>query len=260
MLHRAVDVRLRTVGALVLAAVGLQIAYPLTHGVARQRLTVGIVLVVAAASLRHALLTRGRRGLMCCVAAALIGFGADVLGVHTGIPFGDYRYSGALGVRVAGVPLVAGLAWAMLAWPAALVAQRLAGTVPMRVLIGGWALASWDLFLDPQLVAAGGWRWADPNPHLPGVPAVALTNYAGWLLVATLISFAVQAILADARPVDDRWMVALYVWTYVSSIVGLAFFLHLPAAALWGAVGMGVVVLPLAARSLVALPLVARCW
>lgn len=242
------------VGALVLAAVGLQIAYPLTHGVARDRLTIGIVMVVAAASVSHAVLIRGWRGLSCCVVAAVFGFGADVLGVHTGVPFGDYRYSATLGVQVWGVPLIAALAWAMLAWPAALVARRLAGTTPVRVLVGGWALASWDLFLDPQLVAAGAWRWAGPNPHLPGVPAVALTNYAGWLLVATLISLAVQAILAGAPAADDRWMVALYVWTYVSSIVGLAVFLHLRAAAFWGAFGMGVVALPL-----MALPLVARC-
>lgn len=250
MLHRAVDVRLRTVGVLVVAAAGLQIAYPLTHGVARDRLTVGIVAVVAAAAVSHAVLTQGWRGLSCCVAAAVIGFGADVLGVHTGIPFGDYRYSGTLGVQVAGVPLVAALAWAMLAWPAALVARRIATTAHARVLIGGWALASWDLFLDPQLVAAGAWRFADPNPHLPAVPAVALTNYAGWLLVATLISLAVQAILGGTRPVDDRWMVALYLWTYLSSIVALAAFLDLSAAAFWHALGMGVVAVPLVARCL----------
>lgn len=250
MLHRAVDVRLRMVGALVLAAIGLQVAYVLTGGVARERLTVCTVLVVAAASLSHAVLTRGRRGLSCFVVAAVVGFGADVLGVHTGVPFGDYGYSATLGVQLAGVPLLAALAWAMMAWPAALVARRLAATMPVRVLVGAWALASWDLFLDPQLVAAGAWRWADPNPHLPGEPAVALTNYAGWLLVAALISLVVQQILAGTPKADDRWMFALYVWTYLSSIVALATFLHLPAAASWGALGMGVVAVPLVARCL----------
>jgi uncharacterized membrane protein len=248
MLHRAADIRMRVVGALVLAAVALQIAYVLTGGVSRHRLTVGTVLVVAGASLSHAVLTRGRRGLMCFVVAAVVGFGADVVGVHTGAPFGDYRYSGTLGVQIAGVPLIAALAWAMLAWPAALVARRLATATPVRVLIGAWALASWDLFLDPQLVAAGAWRWADPNPHLPGEPSVALTNYAGWLLVATLISLVAQRILAGTPIADDRWMYALYVWTYLSSVVGLAAFLHLPAAALWGALGMGVVAVPLVAK------------
>ena len=264
-------------GVPVLAAIGLQLAYPLTHGTARDRITMATVVVVAAASVGHATLTRGRRGLACCVVAGSVGFCAEVVGVHTGVPFGDYSYSGSLGWQVAGVPIIAGLAWTMLAWPAALVARRLAGSAPMRVLIGGWALASWDLFLDPQLVAAGHWRWAHPDPHLPGVPTVPLTNFAGWLLVSMAISLAVQAILGHTAPrptaaarsprvaprgvsarrqpanewtprADDRWMVAFYLWTYVSSIVGLLAFLHLQAAALWGALGMGVVAGPLANR------------
>jgi len=270
MPRRAID----ALGVPVLAAIGLQLAYPLTHGAARDRITIATVVVVAAASIGHATLTRGRRGLAGCVVAAGVGLSAEVVGVHTGVPFGDYSYSDSLGWKVAGVPIIAGLAWTMLAWPAALVARRLAGSTPMRVLIGGWALASWDLFLDPQLVAAGHWRWAHPDPHLPGVPTVPLTNFAGWLLVSMAISM-INALSGRPTPVgkgidhesgsrgvsgrgqpvnewtlraDDRWMFALYLWTYLSSIVGLLAFLHLQAAALWGALGMGVVAVPLANR------------
>ena len=50
-------------------------------------------------------------------------------------------------------------------------------------LVGGVALAAWDLFLDPQMVDAGHWTWAHPDPGLPLVPGVPLTNYAGWLVV-----------------------------------------------------------------------------
>ena len=71
-----------------------------------------------------------------------------------------------------GVPLVIALAWPMLAWPAALAARRLAHTFAGRVAVGAWGLAAWDVFLDPQMVAAGHWRWLDPSPQLPGVPAV----------------------------------------------------------------------------------------
>jgi putative membrane protein len=235
------------VGIPVLAAVSLQLAYPLIHGSARDTLTVATVVVVAAASITHAGLTLRWRGLAGCAAAAGIGFAAELVGVHSGIPFGTYHYTGTLGWQIAGVPLIAGLAWTMLAWPCALVARRLAGSAAARLAIGGWALAAWDLFLDPQMVAAGHWRWADPSPHLPGVPAVPLTNYAGWLLVSTVISLALQGILARGGPSDDRWMLALFLWTYVSSVVGLLVFLHLAGAALWGAIGMGLVAVPLAA-------------
>ena len=39
---------------------------------------------------------------------------------------------------------------------------------------------------------------------------------------------------------------ALYLWTYASSVLALAAFFGLPAAALWGGLGMGAVALPLA--------------
>ena len=46
--------------------------------------------------------------LICCF---VIGFSAEVLGVKTGILFGDYQYGETLGVKLWEVPLVIGLNW-----------------------------------------------------------------------------------------------------------------------------------------------------
>lgn len=236
---------------LVLAVVGLQICYPLLGGQQRARVTVATVIVFAAASLTHAWLTRGVS--MACVlgAVAIIGFTAELIGSHTGVPFGDYTYAPTLGARLWGVPLLIGLGWLMMAWPAALVARRLTRGPASRIVVGAWALASWDLFLDPQMVDAGHWTWSDPNPHLPGVDTVPVSNLLGWVLVAVAVSALLQRAL-DAHPrrpnTGDGWMFGLYLWTYASSVLALGVFLHLPWAALWGAVGMGVVAVPLAAR------------
>jgi putative membrane protein len=238
--------RARTVLPLLLAAgaVAGQIAYPLTHGQARDDLTIAIVVLVAAASAAHASLTRGERGVACVLVTAVGGFGVEVLGVHTGFPFGSYGYADTLGPRLWGVPLLLGAAWTMLAWPAALVARRLANSFVARVAVGAWALAAWDVFLDPQMVSARHWTWRHATPHLPGVPHVPLTNYAGWLLVSFALSAALQGILGSSRG-DDAVPVALYLWTYVGSIVALLAFLDLRAAALWGALAMGIIVVPL---------------
>lgn len=233
---------------LACTVVALQIAYPLVHGPTRQHLIVAIVLLLAVTSVVHALLTRGVwAAVALCLVTALPGFAVEVLGVHTGVPFGSYRYATTLGPRWFGVPPLVGLAWTMLAWPAALAARRLVSGLLPRVVVGAWALAAADLFLDPQQVAAGHWAWRFPTPHLPGVPDVPLTNYAGWLAVALVLSAAVQAIAGDG---DDSLMLGLYLWLYVGWIVALGAFLDLAAAAGWGALGMGVVALPLAARML----------
>jgi uncharacterized membrane protein len=228
--------------ALALAGVALQIAYPLLHGSTRDAMTVAIVAVLAATAVAHAGVTRGPR-----FASALVvltaggGFAVEVLGVHTGFPFGTYAYSGSLGARWAGVPPVIGLAWTMLAWPAAVVATRLARRWWARVLVGAWALAVTDLFLDPQMVGAGRWTWADPSPHLPGVDAVPLTDYLGWLLVALVLSAVLQSLPGVTAAADDRVPLGLYVWLWLGWSLALVAFLGRPAAAGWGFAGMGTV-------------------
>ena len=231
-------------GATVLA----QVAYPLVPaGRGRDGLTVATVLLFALASLSHALLTRGPRAFLgLLVVAGGGGLVAEAIGVGTGVPFGSYSYAGSLGPAVLGVPLVVPLAWTMMAWPAYLVGVRLARSRRTRVLVGAAALASWDLFLDPQMVAAGYWRWADPSPALPGVPEVPLTNYAGWILVAVvLMGVLAVTVPTSARPADAVPSV-LYLWTWASSVLAHAAFFGLPASALWGGLGMGTVAVPLA--------------
>jgi uncharacterized membrane protein len=226
-----------------------QIGYPLAHGAARTRLTVVIVLLFAATSLLHAVVSRGpRAGAVVLGTFAGGGLLVEAVGTRTGWPFGDYAYAGTLGVELFGVPLVIPLGWLMLGWPAYLVGTRLARGRLARAAVAGWALASWDLFLDPQMVAAGHWRWSDPRPSLPGVDAVPLTNYAGWLLVSIALMAVLDGVLrARPRP-TDAVPYGLYLWTYASSVLGQAAFLDLRWSALWGGLGMGVTALPLAAR------------
>lgn len=235
--------------ALAASAVAAQVAYPLVTGSTRDRLTVLIVLLYAATSVTHAAFTRGAR-VVCALVASTVAFGfaVEIVGVHTGVPFGRYTYGTSLGPTLFGVPIVIAFAWTMLGWPAALVARRLATSLPVRVIVGAWALAVWDLFLDPQMVAAGYWRWRDPSAHLPGIPDVPITDYVGWFAVAVLVSIVLQRALdstAGAAPSDDRVPLGLYLWTWASSTVALAVFFDLPAAALWGAVAMGTVAVPL---------------
>jgi putative membrane protein len=242
----------RPAWVLLAVVVACQIAYPLVGGTARDRLTVTTVLVTLAAVACHAVtrfgapVAAGLFGVVLVVAAA-----TETLGVHTGFPFGDYAYGDGLGAELAGVPLVIPAAWAMTAYPALLVARRLTGGLMGRqgrlttALVGGWALASWDVFLDPQMVEEGYWRWADPDPSLPGSPHVPLTNYAGWLLASVLLMALLDS-LAPRAAGDDLMPGVLYLWTYAAQVLGNLAFFGRPAVALLGGVVMGLVALPYA--------------
>jgi uncharacterized membrane protein len=230
---------------LAASAVLLQVAYPLVSGAARDRLTVVTVAVFAAATLTHAAVHRGPRWAAGYAAITMVtGLLAEAVGTATGFPFGSYDYAGSLGAKLLGVPVVIPLAWAMFAYPCLLVGQRLARGRLGAVLVGGWALASWDLFLDPQMVEAGHWTWADVTTSLPGSPEVPVSNYLGWVLVGVLMVGVLQ--LLPRREADDRVPAALFLWTYASSVLAFAVFFGRPVVALVGAVGMGLVAVPYA--------------
>lgn len=242
---------------LAAAAVALQIAWPVAAGAARDRLAVAAVLAFAAASVAHAALRRGAAfaGWLLAVAGG-VGLGAELVGVATGWPFGAYRYTGALGPELAGVPLVIPLGWAMMAYPALVLARHVTARAAVGVPLAAWALTAWDLYLDPQMVADGQWAWAGGGAYL-GVPA---SNYAGWLAVSLVIAGGLWAAAnrterhrglgglrrwaarrADAVPA------ALYLWTWAGSAAAHAVLLGLPVSAAAGGLGMGAVVLAWAA-------------
>jgi putative membrane protein len=228
-----------------------QIVYSTTDPAERTPLTVLTVLTFCAASVLDAWTRCGARAAVALVAVA--GGGgllAEVVGLHTGFPFGDYGYTDALGASVLGVPVVVPLAWVMMAWPALLVGRALAGNGPRAALVAAWALAAWDVFLDPQMVDAGYWTWSSPEPSLPGVAGVPLTNFAGWLLVSLAVQFALRALVPPAGdgPLALRAGPApvLYVWTWFSSVWAHAAFFDRPAVSLVGGLLMGAVAVPFA--------------
>ncbi len=223
----------------------LQVAYPLTHGETRHALTVVTVVGFFLASTSHALLHRGPRWTVLFVVVTVLGgFLAEAVGTATGVPFGDYAYAGSLGPQLLDVPLVIPLAWAMFGYPALLVGQRLSRGRVGATLVGGTALASWDLFLDPMMVGDGHWSFASRTGALPGAPAIPLSNYAGWLLVAVLLLGLLQALPRLAA--DDRQPAALFLWTWGGSVLANAVFLGRPLVALTGGVVMGLVAVPYA--------------
>ncbi|WP_324277373.1 carotenoid biosynthesis protein [Blastococcus brunescens] len=183
--------------ALVLTA----IAYPLSSGTTRDAISWAIVVLGSLLSVVHAWLSRGPRtavGLLLLVVVAAVAF--ESIGLATGFPYGTYEYADVLGPTLLGVPFLVPLAWLMMAWPSWVLADRLArpvrpGRRPLARL--AWAagiFAAWDVVLDPQMVQAGYWTWTHPEPGLPGIDTVPLTNLAGWLF-AGLVLMALLGLL-----------------------------------------------------------------
>jgi uncharacterized membrane protein len=230
------------------------IAYPLTTGSGRDAVSWTIVVLGAALSVVHAAFSRGSRtgaGLLLLVPATAVAF--EAVGLATGLPYGRYSYADTLGPTLLGVPFLVPLAWLMMAWPSWVLADRLARPVrsarrrPVRIAVAAGVFAAWDVVLDPQMVQAGYWTWADPSPGLPGIDTVPLTNLAGWLLAGAVLMPLVDLLVRRAsvpgspRTADAAPLLALG-WMILGGSLAHAGWLGLPGSAAWG-VGLAVPVL-----------------
>jgi putative membrane protein len=230
------------------------IAYPLTAGPGRDAVSWTIVLLGAALSVVHAGLSRGRRtgaGVLLLVAGTAVAF--EAVGLATGFPYGSYTYADTLGPTLLGVPFLVPLAWLMMAWPSWVLAARLARPAraglrrPVRIAVAAAVFAAWDVVLDPQMVHAGYWTWADPSPGLPGIDTVPLTNLVGWLLAGAVLMSLLdllvhRASVPGAPLIGDVAPLLALAWMTLGGALAHVGWLGLPGSAAWGA-GLAVPVL-----------------
>ena len=234
--------------ALFAALIGAQIAYPRVPAdrlTAATRAIVGLMLATSAAD---AAASRGpRRAAVLLGSAGGIGFGAELAGVASGRPFGHYTYSGKLGPRIAGVPLLAAGAWAMMARPAWVVAGLVDRRPVARVPLAAGALTAWDVFLDPRMAREGYWSWPRGGRY-EGIPA---SNFVGWLGTGAAL-FAVWSLVdpADDPAQDGDGALALYAWTWAGEAFANAVIWRRPRVALAGGLAMGAFAVPALIRRL----------
>lgn len=109
--------------------------------------------------------------------AAGIGFFAELIGVQTGLLFGDYIYGTVLGPKLFDVPIMVGVMWAlvMLVIWALLPGKLGISRIPLAASIA----VLYDLILEHFATRFGLWNWEGSIP---------LSNYIGWFIVASCIA------------------------------------------------------------------------
>jgi putative membrane protein len=112
-----------------------------------------------------------------------------------------------------------------------------------RVVAGAATLTAWDLFLDPQMVGEGYWRW-DRLGAYRGIP---LSNYIGWFATGIGVMTLLEVLLPPGEPSPD--LVAHYGAMATMETAAFATFLDDRVVAVTGAIGMS----PVAAVAVVRL-------
>lgn len=223
------------------------IATPLLpqQGRGRKILSSVVVTGIFATSTANAVRRWGatRAGGAAAVTAVTTGV-VERVGSKTGLPFGQYGYTGALQPQIAQVPVIVPLAWFGMGLPSREAAHAALGnrsTPATRIVLGSAAMTAWDLFLDPQMVGEGYWAWVRRGAYR-GIP---LSNFAGWFLTGLGIMALFEVVLPPERRDPDARLVGEYGYMSVMQTLGFAKYFRDPVVALVGGAGM----LPIAAAA-----------
>ncbi|MEJ8758325.1 carotenoid biosynthesis protein [Pontibacter sp. H259] len=117
--------------------------------------------------------------ILFAVVVMLAGFFAEVIGVHTGLLFGNYQYGEALGLKLWEVPLLIGVNWLLLVYSTGTIAASLQTKKWVKALVGTALMVLLDYFMEPVAMHYDFWHWQ--NNEVP------LTNYIGWFGLAFLL-------------------------------------------------------------------------
>lgn len=113
-----------------------------------------------------------------------VGFFSEVLGVHTGLLFGNYSYGAALGLKLWEVPLLIGLNWLMLVYTTGHISNYFKLHWLVKALIGTLLMVLLDYFIEPVAMQYDFWGWQ--GNHIP------FSNFIGWFAVAFLLQLYFQ--------------------------------------------------------------------
>ncbi|MFD2999901.1 carotenoid biosynthesis protein [Pontibacter toksunensis] len=113
-----------------------------------------------------------------------VGFLSEVLGVHTGLLFGNYTYGATLGLKLWEVPLLIGLNWLMLVYTTGLISNTLKLHWLVKALIGTMLMVLLDYFIEPVAMEYDFWSWQGGS--------IPVSNYVGWFGVAFLLQLYFQ--------------------------------------------------------------------
>ena len=120
--------------------------------------------------------TSGVRSGLLLLAVGVYGFGIEILGLTTGVLFGDYKYTAVLGPGMFGVPYALVSSWMVVTAFAVFVLVYLRIPRKWWVAVGPFVMVILDLILEPAATGPmGAWIWESAGGYY-GVPILSLIH------------------------------------------------------------------------------------
>ena len=125
---------------------------------------------------------RPRARALCWISATyLFTFIMEILGVSTGMVFGEYLYGESLGFQLFQVPVVIGFNWTIIVFALSAEVFRLVQSPLAGGLLAGLGAVIFDWIMEPAAISLDYWHW-----NTDSIPP---QNYLAWFGIAALCAW-----------------------------------------------------------------------
>jgi len=127
--------------------------------------------------------------------AVVVGMTTEMIGVNTGMLFGDYTYGEVFGRKLFGVPVLIGINWFCIVYASHVVAKKfnrnvVKGKLPIALLAASIATA-FDWIMEPVAMKLRFWNWSDGQ--------IPMFNYCCWFVISFAVSIAFEYLKIEAN-------------------------------------------------------------
>lgn len=118
-----------------------------------------------------------------CLQVFFFGFFIEVLGVNTGVIFGEYSYGKTLGLKLFNTPLVMGINWLNLSLASFGIISFFTEKKFLLILLSSLLMVSIDYIIEPIAINLDFWSWQNVS--------VPIHNYFGWFFGAIIVQMLI---------------------------------------------------------------------
>ena len=144
----------------------------------------------------------------------LSGLIIEIIGVNTGVVFGEYSYGSNLGFKLFNTPIIIGLNWLILVYTSSALFERLNINSIYKVLLASICMLGYDIVLEKIAPKIGMWNWN-------GVEAP-LRNFLAWFIISFIFQVVIKVVgIRVENPVAKNLFISQFIFFLILSI-----FLH----------------------------------
>lgn len=116
------------------------------------------------------------------------GYLIELIGVKTGLLFGEYSYGNSIGYKLFGIPIIIGVNWVAIVVSCVSIVKRLGFTTNkiLIALLSAVLCTMMDYIIEPVAISFDFWTWKEIE--------IPLSNYIDWFIFSFIFAYIYAAL------------------------------------------------------------------